>query len=318
MVNRTKRTILLILFFTLVIVFPGFSTLRQAQDTANAGLRATPARKDFSGKTSKRDTSLAISVETVARMIKEGKNLILVDVRRPGDFRKLHIPGSVNIPLYAIKTKSFLKSVLVVLVNEGYQHCYLERECRRLEEDNFRVRILDGGLNAWKGKGLKLIGDHFAEKELNRISPAVFYRERNSTGRIILNLSKNSDTISKYLPESSRYFTLPRKSLLSSDEKNIRTLRSICMCGKTSCPPGYHGMPFTTVLVLNEDGRGYDEIESFFKKRHIQNVFFLKGGLKAYKKYLERLALSRKPRTERLKTIGKCGSCEKTAVLSTD
>ena len=40
--------------------------------------------------------------------------LTLVDVRSTDDFQRLHIPGSLNIPLYAVKTKIFLKSFPMV------------------------------------------------------------------------------------------------------------------------------------------------------------------------------------------------------------
>ena len=49
-------------------------------------------------------------------------------------FTEAHIPGSINMPLYAVKTKTFLKSVPVVLVNEGFRYAELESECRRLAE----------------------------------------------------------------------------------------------------------------------------------------------------------------------------------------
>jgi hypothetical protein len=53
------------------------------------------------------DPSLAISVDAVFYKIKRNQPLTLVDVRRQQDFDQLYIPGSINIPLYAVKTKTY-------------------------------------------------------------------------------------------------------------------------------------------------------------------------------------------------------------------
>jgi hypothetical protein len=53
------------------------------------------------------DPSLAILVGAVFYKIKRNQPLTLVDVRRKQDFERLHIPGSINIPLHAVKTKTY-------------------------------------------------------------------------------------------------------------------------------------------------------------------------------------------------------------------
>jgi len=58
-------------------------------------------------KIKKHDPSLAISVEAVLYKLKRNQKLTLVDVRRKQDFARLHIPGSINIPTYAVKTKTY-------------------------------------------------------------------------------------------------------------------------------------------------------------------------------------------------------------------
>ncbi len=60
-------------------------------------------------KLRKRDPAFAISVESVLRKLKKKEKIVLVDVRNREKFEKIRIPGSINIPLFAIKTKTFLK-----------------------------------------------------------------------------------------------------------------------------------------------------------------------------------------------------------------
>jgi 3-mercaptopyruvate sulfurtransferase SseA len=58
-------------------------------------------------KFKRHDPSLAISVEAVLYKLKRNQKLTLVDVRSWQNFERLHIPGSINIPLYAVKTKTY-------------------------------------------------------------------------------------------------------------------------------------------------------------------------------------------------------------------
>jgi hypothetical protein len=64
-------------------------------------------------------------------------------------------------------------------------------------------------------------------------------------------------------------------------------------------------------LVFNRDGNQYEKLESQMKMAGLANAFYLQGGLRAYEEFLNHLALSRKPRDERLKTSRECGSCQK-------
>ena len=60
---------------------------------------------------------LLISADSVLLDRALKKELLLVDIRPAAAFGKLRIPGSLNIPLYAIKTKTFLKKHDLVLID---------------------------------------------------------------------------------------------------------------------------------------------------------------------------------------------------------
>lgn len=131
-----------------------------------------------------------IFVESVAQQLRaKQKKIILVDVRSKSEFEKFRIPGSINIPLFAIKTKTFLKSKSLILVNEGYNPGQLQQECEVLEHAGFHVRVLYGGFNAWKEQGYTLDGDIFAQSKLNRIPAQSLFAEKENEDWIVIDIS---------------------------------------------------------------------------------------------------------------------------------
>jgi len=87
----------------------------------------------------KREPTLAISVESVLKKLREKQDIILVDVRKKSEFEKFRIPGSISVPLFAVKTKTFLKAKPLVLVNEGYGYRQVEQEVAHLRDSGFRA-----------------------------------------------------------------------------------------------------------------------------------------------------------------------------------
>ena len=78
---------------------------------------------------------------------KEKQEIMLIDVRKEADFERCRIPGSLNIPLHTLKTKAFLKSKPLALINKGYNSGTLEKKCLRLMEAGFTdVSFVIGGL----------------------------------------------------------------------------------------------------------------------------------------------------------------------------
>jgi rhodanese-related sulfurtransferase len=85
----------------------------------------------------KRDPALVVSAESVLKEPKTKPEAILIDVRPKAEFEKLRIPGSLNIDLFAVKTKTFLQSKPLVLIGEGYRYRELEEETRLLRKAGF-------------------------------------------------------------------------------------------------------------------------------------------------------------------------------------
>ena len=125
-------------------------------------------------------TSLLQGTGSVAA---EGAAPVYVDVRAVAKFQRAHVPGAVNVPLFAVKTRTHLKARPVVLVAEGYDDGALGDECRRLHELGWeKAAILRDGMSAWAAAGGKLEGDRPADPGLDAIAPADFARVRQVGG----------------------------------------------------------------------------------------------------------------------------------------
>ena len=241
------------------------------------------------------DASIAISPDTVQYKLKQKQKITLIDVRNPENFTRLHIPGSLNIPLHAVKTKVFLKSFPVILINEGFHYSPLVSECRQLKDMGFKAYILDGGLLTWNRKGGRLGGDLFALEDMKSVTPRVFLREKDYKNTLVIDISPVQTEISKQLMPFSVHIPV------SADPGEwFRKLDRIITSHKD--------YPFLSVVVFNETGEGYGSVNNILAGAGA-NAFYLQGGVGGYNRYLEDLMLSWRPWDSRIKTNRKCGTC---------
>lgn len=248
-------------------------------------------------KLRKRDPAVAISVESVLRKLEKKEKIVLVDVRNREEFEKFRIPGSINIPLFAIKTKTFLKHKSLVLINDGYHYSPLEQECKRLGDSGFTaVWILNGGLNAWREKGATLNGDIFAQKELNRVPPQIFFEEKNDESWVVIDISKPKNQEASYLIPQA--IAIP---FIDNTGKFVSSIKRVMEKHKKAS--------FLCFLILNENGKQYEKIEKLIKEAGLRNVFYLKEGLIGYKGFLKRQTLMWQPKDHSRKTLKKCPNC---------
>ncbi len=241
------------------------------------------------------DSSFAISPDEVLYKLKQKQKITLVDVRNPEDFARLHMPGSLNIPLYAIKTKFFLKSFIIVLINEGLNFSRLETECRKLKDMGFNVFISDGGLDILKQKRSPHVGDLLALEEMKAVSPQVFFREKDCENTLVIDISPVQTEISRQLMPNSKHIPVP-----TNPGQWVRRLNRIIADHKNQ--------PFLSVVVFNETGDGYEGVNKILTGIGV-NAFYLHGGVTGYKRYLEDLMLSWLPRDSRIMTSSICRTC---------
>ena len=225
----------------------------------------------------KRDPTLVVSVESVVKELKAKPEAILVDVRPRSEFEKLRIPGSMNVDLFAVRTKPFLKAKPIVLINEGYRYGQLEDEARLLRDAGFMVAILDGGLAAWRQKSGPLEGDAFAQKDLNKIPPQIFYQERVYDNWVVI----DATTLNKHMAANLLPERVPLASL-NGPEQFVAQLEAIVARHKAR--------PSLFFLVLDDHGGGYEGMEKLLAEVGISRVFFLQGGIEGYRSFLEQQA----------------------------
>ena len=253
--------------------------------------RVDPAAGDFSEKD---NAQLYVSMESVRSMVKGKQDILLIDVRSRDAFEKSRLPGSIRIPLYALKTKAFLKDKPLVLVSDGYPNRQLERTCRELRVAGFaRLSILNGGLRYWLQKNGLIEGDVFASHEAIRLSAMEFFSQKDAPEWLVITVSPSATGPSQPLIPGALH--LPWEG---NPSKFATALKAIFDNRVKS--------PLTALLVCDESGEKYESIERAVQQVKIGKVFYLDGGVKAYQAFLEQQALLRQPRKEKLK---RCATC---------
>lgn len=208
------------------------------------------------------------------------RDVLLVDVRADESFSRVRIPRSVNIPLFAVKSKTFLRDKDVILVNEGFQASILEQECRALRAGGIKsVRVLEGGIISWAALGGLLEGDAVALQELRMVDPVVFDAEK-APGTLFIDVTDGSMATTRALVPEARHvpFGPGGEDFL---KRLGATLRDAGV-GRSSA-----------VLVADGTGSTYARLQVLFRDTKFQaaypaNFYFLRGGLEGYRTNRER------------------------------
>jgi rhodanese-related sulfurtransferase len=240
--------------------------------------------------------ALYVSVEAVLSMMKNKQDILLVDVRAQEAFAAYRLPGSIRIPLHALKSKPFLKDGRVVLVSEGYPRSALEEACRELRAAGFaQLSILNGGLRCWQEKNGPIEGEAFAALEGSRIAPLDFFSQQGAGEWLVVAVSPSASAAgqARKLIPGARH--LPWEGTPATFAADLKAIIA-----------GHDPSPLLSVLVCDAGGTQYDAIERAIRKAGIGKVFYLGGGLDAYAALLERQALLRKPGQEEVK---RCATC---------
>jgi rhodanese-related sulfurtransferase len=197
------------------------------------------------GPANGREAALLADPRAVAEALGSPKAPLLIDVRRAEEHRRFAIPGSLNIPLHALRTKPYLRGEPLVLVGEGHEYGGLAETVRGLSRQGFAdVRLLDGGLNFWRRLGYPLTGDVFAAESLRRLDAADYLREEGVDQWLVLAVGGCAA-----LPE------------------RVRKARE-----------GYRGAGVPAVLLVGRDGEVPRSALDALEGRSDINLFVLAGG----------------------------------------
>lgn len=226
-------------------------------------------------KTKKRSAACFVTAASIMARASDARPLF-VDVRDSIAFEQFRIPGSLNVPLHAIKTKRFLKSHALVLVNEGRSPSELQAACNELKKDGFgNVAVLSGGLKAWRASGGALEGEIFPQDKLDLIPPAQLFEEAAYDDWLILSVAAvNKTELRKWLPHAEPLGrAYQKKMMLASRVKAVAASRK---------------MPVArlNVVIVDDDGSQREKINAITDRQKLKNVFYLEGGLQGYREFL--------------------------------
>jgi rhodanese-related sulfurtransferase len=291
---QTKRLFLL----DVTVVGSAIKAVKQAKPIVPPPLRLP------SHITVKRDEKLYISVDQLARDLKEGRDVTVVDVRDGQAYTAAHIPESLSIPLYLVKTKGFLRAKPVVLVDAGWGSEVVENECRRLKNAGFSdISILRGGLNAWQSNDGRLDGTNAGKLTLAKLDSLSFLSARRFDDWMVVNTGLGANSTGGLIPEEVRV-PYPQEG----EKQFVRDIQALV---------DKHGS-FTRLLIVNDYGGEHHQIQEALSSLQGCTVFYLAGGLKALEEQLNMME-AMKNRQEKTtgtisvasgKTIRKpCGSC---------
>ncbi|MFB7452960.1 rhodanese-like domain-containing protein [Streptomyces sp. NPDC056194] len=101
-------------------------------------------------------TVQSITPAVLHRLVQEGRAPRLLDVRTPGEFRTVHVPGAYNVPLSTLREHraellSHLDEEVVLVCRSGQRAREAEQALAQAGLPN--LRVLEGGMNAWEAAG---------------------------------------------------------------------------------------------------------------------------------------------------------------------
>ena len=103
----------------------------------------------------------AMDVRVLKRRLEE-KNIVLLDVRTPDEYRKVHVKGAILLPLDSVDEETIENLSQSLNGQEVCALCLSGRRsallARKLLDANFKkVSILQGGLRSWKDAEFPLV-----------------------------------------------------------------------------------------------------------------------------------------------------------------
>lgn len=99
------------------------------------------------------------------RLRKERHDVVIVDVRKPEDYREGHVPGAINLPREQWGTLAGLEKGKEHVFYCYTQQCHAAHEaCLRFAREGYRVKLMEGGWKAWREYGLEAEGETVVRK----------------------------------------------------------------------------------------------------------------------------------------------------------
>jgi rhodanese-related sulfurtransferase len=234
------------------------------------------------------------------------KDAVIVDTRPPGRFAQAHIPRSLNLPAFAIRSRADLRTHPLVLVDEGFAPGLLVEEAAGLRRAGFsRVVVLEGGLASWMRQGGAMEGSESAPPVVTRLSAPDYVRSRRGTEWRVVEIRGRAPGAAP----------LEEAAEIERPEDLANVLRAL------SEPVPGRQKP--RILVIAPDDAAYARIDARFEAKDSSPVYYLTGGrpaLDAYRREQAALVgqphqlVQNRPNRGRPASTGGCGTCPKSGV----
>jgi len=219
------------------------------------------------------DLNKFVSYTQIQHMLKKSQKYIFVDIRSKSDYKRIRIPKSINIQLYALKTKQYLKNKNIILANEGVGIKRLLIMAEQLELSGFHsIKILKNGLNSWHKSGGQLEGSVFEFKQLNRITPKDFFQDKDYKDIIVIEILKKNQLPSSLI-NNSFHFTIT-----ANYEKNLFEINKLI---------SKYFQNSLYFVIICENIKFVNYIEKNINPLFSQSIFYMDKGIEVYKNFLQ-------------------------------
>ena len=220
------------------------------------------------------DYSCLIDAQTVQKQF-QLEGALLIDVRNAGEYQQYHIPGSINLPLSAVKYKRNFKNSKIVLINKGLSQRFLLDSCTQLKSSGFKqVSVLEGGLTSWLEKRYPLNRGDITLNRISEITPYEYFNSATDNDWIFISLDQSAEIVRPLLPNA-------RVIRLNGDFSRLK--QQLSELEKDHAGP--RSMKF---LVVDEYGKTYQSKKDYFSQHAIEGLFYLSEGAAGLQQYMQK------------------------------
>jgi rhodanese-related sulfurtransferase len=109
----------------------------------------------------------------VANNLKQGTDLVLIDVREAEDYAKGHVPGAINLPYDKWSAPEGLRKDALNVIYCYSPVCHLAAMAAvEFAKQGYSVMEMDGGFETWREKDLEIESD-VTISQLRKREPAL-------------------------------------------------------------------------------------------------------------------------------------------------
>lgn len=132
------------------------------------------------------DLSCAISVLEVVNL-RSRNAAFLVDTRSPSEFEAAHVDGALHATPAEVRSKTFLRDRMLVLVGSGKAEQELYVACTELKSRGFpHVKVLRGGMPLWQAQGQPTVGPGSGGAPAPSLSTAELWMESQFDANLVI------------------------------------------------------------------------------------------------------------------------------------